>query len=372
MSAFYSAYREMRRFQKLDRSERSIVFYAESESYWNYLYPFIISLIEDYGKIVCYLTSSPSDPVLKNSIDGISPFFIGDGIVRTILFASLDVDVIVMTLPDLGTYNLKRSKYPVHYVFVPHNMLSTHMVFRKGAYDAFDTIFCVGPHHLAELREAEDLYELPKRALVEIGYVHLDTLREKKVLRSHSNLELKPKILIAPSWQPHGILETVGLNMVSALLSEDFSVAVRPHRDTNRALINKFQDKFGKRQNFSLVLGTKGLDVFFESDVLITDWSGSSLSFAFANEKPVLFVDTPRKILNQDYDCFSNSPLEITIREKIGKILKIEEIEKVPKFVQLLHDNRETWKECIRTERNYWVYNHGTSAKLGAEYIAKL
>ena len=151
MSAFYSAYREMRRFQNLDRSERSIVFYAESESYWSYLFPFISSLIEDYGKIVCYLTSSPSDPVLKDSIDGIRPFFIGDGIVRTILFASLDVDVIIMTLPDLGTYNLKKSKYPVHYVFVPHNMLSTHMVFRKGAYNSFDTIFCVGPHHLAEL-----------------------------------------------------------------------------------------------------------------------------------------------------------------------------------------------------------------------------
>jgi YidC/Oxa1 family membrane protein insertase len=55
-------------------------------------------------------------------------------------------------------------------------MTSTHMVLRKGAFDAYDTIFCVGPHHVAESREAEQIYGLKPRSLAEIGYVKLDAL----------------------------------------------------------------------------------------------------------------------------------------------------------------------------------------------------
>jgi hypothetical protein len=79
---------ELIRFQTLDRSERNLVFYAESESYWGYLYPFIRCLVEEHNKSVCYLTSSSSDPVLDGKIPGIRPFFIHKGYIRTILFAS--------------------------------------------------------------------------------------------------------------------------------------------------------------------------------------------------------------------------------------------------------------------------------------------
>jgi len=89
-----------------------------------------------------------------------------------------------MSLLDLETFNIKKSKSaPVHYVFLPHNMVSTYMDFRKGAHDHFDTIFCVGPHHVKELREAERLYGLPARNLVENGYVRLETIHSEASLQ---------------------------------------------------------------------------------------------------------------------------------------------------------------------------------------------
>ena len=64
--------------------------------------------------------------------------------------------VFIMTMPDLGTFYLKRSVHPVHYVYLFHNMVSSHMTFKPGAFDHFDTIFCVGPHHIDEIRKTEN------------------------------------------------------------------------------------------------------------------------------------------------------------------------------------------------------------------------
>jgi hypothetical protein len=367
-----SNYREMVRFQKLDRSERNIVFYAESESYWGYLYPFIRSLIEEHGKSVCYLTSSPSDPVLEGKIPEIRPFYIHKGSIRTILFSSLDADIMVMTLPDLGKYSLKRSKYPVHYVFVPHNMNSTHMVFNKGAHNAFDTIFCVGPHHLAELREAERIYDLPPRMLVESGYVKLDALCEEVKRRGPPSSVCRRQVFIAPSWPPHSLLEIIGVELIEVLLSSGYTVVVRPHRDTLRVHFDVLRNQFGDRKDFILDEGKFGGNAFYESDLLITDWSGSAFSFAFSRERPVLYIDVPNKVLNKEYKRFSQPPLETTIREEIGVVLKPEQVSEVPEYIEALCGNSDEWAEKIRIQRHRWVYNLGSSAKSGAAYLAKL
>lgn len=371
-NGFLSEFREMRRFGKLNRAERKIVFYAESESYWEYFEPFIRRLIEDHSQSVCYLTSSPSDPVLKSDVPGIRPFYIGGKSVRTMLFAGLDADVMVMTLPELGKYHLKKSKYPVHYVFVPHSLFSTHMVFRKGAYDAFDTFFCAGPHHLAELDEAEKLYDLPTQKRPKIGYVRLDALYQEAKRRNPPLPSPKQRVLIAPSWPPFSLLETVGVDLIRLLLSAQYTVFVRPHRDTPHVYLETLRKHFGGQENFVLAAGKRGQDVFFESDLLITDWSGSAMSFAFARERPVLFIDIPRKTLNPEYQRFRNPPLETVIREKIGAVLRPEKIGDAPKLVETLCGRRDEWAEKIRAQRDRWVYNFGDSAQVGAEYLAQL
>lgn len=371
-SGFLSEFREMRRFQKLDRAERKIVFYAESESYWEYLAPFIRRLIENHGESICYLTSSPKDPVLKGDIPGVRPFYIGGGSVRTMLFASLDADVMVMTLPELGKHHLKKSKYPVHYVFVPHNMFSTHMVFKKGAYDAFDTVFCAGPHHFDELSEAEELYGLTAKRLPKIGYVRLDALYQEAKRRGPPPPFPRRRVLITPSWPPYSLLETVGTDLIRLLLSAHYTVFVRPHRDTQRVYLETLKKHFGDKENFILAEGKQGQDAFFESDLLITDWSGSAFSFAFTRELPVLFIDIPRKVLNPEYKRFRNPPLETVIREEIGAVLKPERVYDAPRLCELLCDRREERAERIRTQRDRWVYNFGNSAQIGADYLAQL
>ena len=100
-------------------------------------------------------------------IKKIKTFCIGDGPARTKFFLELKAKVLIMTMPDLETYHIKRSKvFPVHYVYLFHSMNSTHMEFQKNAFDHFDSIFCVGPYQIQEIRATEQLYNLKQKKLI--------------------------------------------------------------------------------------------------------------------------------------------------------------------------------------------------------------
>ncbi len=104
LQRFAYSNRELKRFCALDRNEREIVFYVESEDYFRYLSPFIDELIEHYDRRLVYVTSSLSDPLLKRKDGKLPAFFIGDEIIRTIFFAGLNVRILVTTLLDLGRF----------------------------------------------------------------------------------------------------------------------------------------------------------------------------------------------------------------------------------------------------------------------------
>ena len=89
--------------------------------------------------------------------------------------------------------------YPVHYVYLFHSIFSTHSYLREGAIDNYDTIFCVGEHHVNEIKETEKVYGLKPKKLIKYGFGRLDTLiNEKKNYKVSSNTT--NLVLIAPSY----------------------------------------------------------------------------------------------------------------------------------------------------------------------------
>ena len=71
----------------------------------------------------------------------------------------------VLTMLDLQNFHLKRSLHPVRYAYVFHSMGSTHMVDHANSYDHYDSLFCVRPHHVAEISRREALHGLPPKHL---------------------------------------------------------------------------------------------------------------------------------------------------------------------------------------------------------------
>jgi hypothetical protein len=366
---------ELKRFNRLSLAERDIVFYSESESYWPYFAPIINSLIKHHKRTVAYLTSSENDPILSQHREGINAFYIGSGYVRTVAFVTLDANVFVMTTPGLETTHLKRSKLPVHYVFLPHNMTSTHMVFQLGAHNAFDTIFCVGPHQKNELREAEELYGIKPRDLVEGGYARLDNIMRKAKHYPQQCPKGGLRILIAPTWGKEALIGYGCEPLLNALLKAGHTVILRPHRDSeiqDADRLAQLDKKYIGKMGFNWAKNMSREDSFYRSDLLITDWSGAAFSFAFGLERPVLSIDLPTKINNKDFGRFTNVPLEISLREKMGGVLAPDKFSDAPMVIEEILRDTEQITKNLRAMRETWVYRSGDAADYAAAHIIKL
>ena len=176
-------WKELRKFEKLDKNKSAIVFYAENKASMNHFKTLIFELTEKMDLEICYVTSVKDDPMLSSKNLKIQSFYIGDGTARTKFFLTLKARILIMDMPDIGKFHIKRSKiYPVHYIYVFHSMFSIHSYLREGAIDNYDTIFCVGEHHVNEIRETEKMYKLkPKKIdivwISKIRYINSTTTK---------------------------------------------------------------------------------------------------------------------------------------------------------------------------------------------------
>ena len=373
-----SEWNELKKFEDLKQNERDIVFYSENENSMLIFKSLISELTNKHNLNICYVTSSKDESILKKPNNKIKSFFIGDGVVRTKFFLNLKAKILIMTMPDLETFHIKKSKvYPVHYVYLFHSMVSTHLIYRRSAFEHFDSIFCVGNYQLDEIRSTEKLYDLKPKNLIRYGYSHLDNLLEKysKRILLPKNNENKLHILLAPSWSDDGLFENISEKVIDILLREGYKVTFRPHPMTqkkSKKKIDRMTEKFSKNESFLLEQNIFNFDSFLFSDIMITDWSGAALEFAFAFEKPVLFIDVPKKINNPEYEKIPQVPIEVSIREKIGKIILPTDLELIPNEIKMLYGQTKELRDKITKIRNELIFNVGESKKDGAEEIIKL
>ena len=377
-SVFGNERKELEKFNKLSLDERLIVFYSEDISSFVHFEQIIHELTEKMGCQICYVTSAKDDPILTSQNKRIKAFYIGLGAIRTKFFMELKAEVLVMTMPNLETYFIKRSKvYPVHYVYVFHSIVSTHTIYRKGAFDHFDSIFCVGPHHVEEISATESVYGLKHKNLVKYGYGLLDNLQTNKSMKNQQRCteDGKKKILVAPSWGKNGLLETKGLELVKILLDGGYHVTVRPHPMTIRKwskTIKAIENEFKSNANFEIEKDVSTFESLYSAYGLISDWSGIAMEYAFACELPVLYIDGSPKINNSSYDKIACEALEITIRNLIGKVISPNELESLPKIIESTYENIDNFKTKIQEVRDKTVFNLGESGMNGAQEIVKI
>ena len=362
-------------FWRVSKEEKAIVFYAESKNYYSNFEGLIKKLFDKYRQPLCYVTSDLGDPILQKSESLIRTFYLNK--LLSFFMAFVNCRVFVMTLTDLNQFHLKRSINPVHYVYVFHALVSTHMIYRHGAFDHYDSILCCGPHHVEEIRRYEELNERPPKKLVEAGYYRLERIYEAYQRHPLENVcfATKGTILIAPSWGVANVLESCGDRLIDLLLEAGYEVIVRPHPETVRRspdLMVLFASKFGNNPNFTLETSVATDDSLLRADILITDYSGIALEYAFGTERPVLFLDVPIKIRNQRFKEFGIEPLELSLRSEIGVIVSLKKLETVPEVISNLIANRVAYKEHIAELRKQYVYAFGHSSEIGAQYIIDL
>jgi hypothetical protein len=357
----------------LPKEQRRIVFYSEGKAYWPHLNQLLMAFLDKTKTPTCFLTSDMNDPIWGIQHPMLKVFRTDLGFVRDYLFKNIDTDVLVMTMPDLDQYQIKRSVHPVHYVYVQHSLLSLHTVYRKGAFDHFDTLFCGGPHHDIEARALEAEYDLPAKTLVPHGYERLDSIiNARKPFVPNSPRH----VLVAPSWGETAVIESCGRAVVQSLLDGGYQVTVRPHPETikhARSVLDELKSVFGADHRFNLDLGVAGQDSLHASDVMISDWSGAALDYAFGLGKPVVFIDVPRKINNPEHDRIVIEPIEVFIREQVGNVCPEDKIFELPNYIEDVFKRLGTnnMKKIDKVAQKY-CYNLGKSAGPGSDYLIEL
>ena len=357
-------------------ANKHLVFFSEGSGFYKYFRDVIDYLLEKSNVIIHYVTVDPNDQIFTIAEDQprIRPYYIGKTRLITLLM-KMDADMVVMTCPDLDNFHLKRSyvRKDIEYVYMFHYPLSTHMVLSSHALDHYDTIFCVGKFQFAEIRAAEQLYGLPEKTLVEAGYGQLEQLHRsyqsmEKVQRKH------PKVLIAPSWQPDNILDSCIDDMLTALLGKGFQVVVRPHpeymkryRPRMDAIVARWQGK----EDLRFELDFSGNESIFNSDLLITDWSGTAYEFSFVTLKPAVFVDTTPKINNPEYEKLGIEPLEFALRSQVGVRVDPKDLTGLEAVLRTLLAEGEARSEKIKAIRDTYISNFGLSGAVGGRYILR-
>lgn len=355
-------------FQSLPSDWRRLVFYSEGRPYWSYLSGIVDAILAiECGPNITYVTSGLDDPALTLENPRFRALHLNSEGARDWFHANVDALVFATTTPDLGTYQVKRSRHKVHYVYIPHSMVSLHMAYRTGAFDQFDTLFCVGPHHLREARSIERIRGAKKKVLVEHGYDRLD----KMVVELSGAQAVRNRVLIAPSWGENGIVETIGEALIETLILAGFNVVLRPHPQTARLhadRIKAIEKRFSKSHLFSMDREIGNWSSMAEAGTMISDWSGVALEYAAARRRPVVFLDTPLKANNSEYTLISEQPIEIAMRDNLGVIVRTEDLSALPKIVRSQLDAPDLPEGVMDT----LVFNRGSAAEHGANYLARL
>lgn len=354
---------------------KHLVFYSESNGFYKYYKGFIEFILAHTNLTIHYITSDPNDQIfeLEKKQPKIRGYYIGENKLITLMM-KMDADVVVMTMPDLENYHIKRSyiRDDIEYVNVSHGMGSNNLTFRKGALDHFDSVFCAGIHQKIEIEQQEAVYDLPAKTCVEVGYPLIDDMRENYAKTEHKT-NLRKKILVAPSWQKENIIDSCLEQLLDSLKKTDCEIIVRPHPQEVR-LKKEYMDSLKAKyepDGIEIQTDFTSNNPVMEADLLITDWSDISWEYAFTTLRPVMYINTPMKVMNPEWQKIEYPPLNIALRDQLGKSLDVEQLDKAAETAEYLLANTDVYREKINSLAHEYVYNLGTSAEAGATYLIK-
>ena len=181
------------------------------------------------------------------------------------------------------------------------------------------------------------------------------------------------QILIAPSWQKRTISSIAASEKLARFARRPRLQCrgSRPHLQHVRhkkAYMEQLKARYAGRDDIEIQTDFSSNSTA-DSDLLITDWSDISWNLRSPRKKPVLFINTPMKVMNPDWQKIAEVPLNIALCDVIGRSLEVDEIDKAGDTVLEMPGQQEQYREQIDRAMHEYVYNIGSSTRIGAKYI---
>lgn len=359
-------------------ANKHLVFYAESNGFYKYYKGIIEYLLNHTNITIHYITSDYNDNIfnLEKENKQIKAYYIEEKKLITLMM-KMDADIVVMTMPDLNNYHIKRSyvRDDITYIYIPHGMDSLNLTQRYKSINSYDVFFACGKYQRLEAEKTFSLFNLD-REIFDYGYTLLDEMISNYKINNKKSKNNDTKILVAPSWQKDNICDLCLEEVLNNLKKEKkYNIIVRPHPQEVKHKKEKFEklkEKYKNNKNIIFETDFSSNTSVLDADVLITDWSGIAYEYAYTTKKPVLFINTPMKIMNPNYKDIDVEPFNIWTRDKIGKQLEVDNLKNINKYIDNLLLNKTTYEKQINELLNESIYNLGKSDEIGAEYIIDL
>ena len=352
-----------------------IIFYSEGAQYWLVFSP-IIKALCDKGVQCTYLTSDTSDVGLEYESKLCTTSYIGNGMKAYAHVNSLSAKIVVMTTPQLDVFELQRSKKVRHYAHVMHAPTDA-LFYKKYAFDAFDSVFCSGPHQIKHIRALEQLRGLPKKELFRTGLTYYDAMLEMMADMS-TEPSAKKTVFVASTWGPNSMFTKYGIDFMRKLAGMPLQFIIRPHpqmRQSQRSLYADLENLAEEYGNIALDNRRSPTGSLLSADVMISDISGVIFDYAFLLQRPMIIVDTDVGRAGFEAEDIDEDAWEIDARTKVGTVVpgeKLDQLDAILRGIVARGTLSTNAKARIASLRQSSVYHFGQAGGVAAEQICTI
>lgn len=343
------------------------VFFVENKFYEMLFFDLAKNLQKNNKKILILCGNIETLKVFRDS--NFSTFYLGN-FFSFFFLNNINCNSFITSTTDLGK-NYKKSKNCKNYIYIFHSLASIHQFYKENAFVNFDQILCCGDYQIVELRKEEEIYNLPKKKLINTGYLFLDYLKKNI---SYNKLE-DNTILIATSWNysKNNFYEIYLKKLIRSLLNENLKVILRPHPEnykrnfiTTKDIIKSFKNE----KNFILDKNNNPADSISKAKCLITDNSTIAMEYKLLLNREVIYFKSAKKIHNKNYSKINESTLEELFKKELCK--EIDEVDNKKIFSIIKKYDYEINSIKIKKFISKYFNNFDNSLELTTNYLLRM
>ena len=307
---------------KFTESNYKVGFFCESNFIFEYLEPYIFNKLKKNKVLIISFEN-----IENNLINKASFFVFHTRFFRELVFLTLKLRVLYSSTPDLDYSIFKRSKFSrCKYIYLHHTPVSLTMIYNNNSFDAFNAVQCISTYQLKEMDEIIFKRNLNTRAF-KSKYLFI-----KKQVEKNINQIPDTDLLIAPSWNSSFYKLGCHILLNKFLLESKISFKLRVHPMS----LTKREISMNDLEQLNIPIDRLNMLNLFKYRFLITDWSGIFIEFAMIFKRKAFLINTPRKIVNQNYLKFDNKPIEISLRNILGQTFEVQNIQNIVGSIQSL------------------------------------
>ncbi len=356
---------------KVDNKKLPIVIFADSKRYWNQFEP-ILDEFEKREFEMYYWTQSPDDPALSKEYKFVKTEFIGEGNKGFARLNMMNAYICFSTTPGLDVYQWKRSKNCDYYVHIYH-AVDEGTGYRMFGIDFFDALLTSGEIQETTLRKIEDKRKIPHKECHMVGNTYMDSLMARYQARKNEPEDPNKKftVLLAPSWGEYSILNKYGANILQALKDTGFKIIVRPHPQTaiaDKEMLDGLKAQFPDSDDFIWDTSNDNFETLYQSDIMITDFSGIIFDFTYVFDRPLIYADTSMDTAPYDAAWLDEEVWRLAILPDLGKKLEESDFPNMKEVIESVSDN-ERYAAGREKYRNMSWQIIGNAAENTVDYL---